>query len=127
MPFATEDSLQRIQRALSAIRVPAVPGEYDIHAMIADALAQDGIEFVHEAVLAPRCRIDFLSEGVGIEVKKGKPNRTAVLKQVTRYLSIESVDALILVSEKEVPLPGRICGKRVISLSLSRFWGVALP
>lgn len=123
----TEDALRNVERALSAIRVPAVPGEYDIHAMIAEALAADGIEFSHEAVLAPRCRIDFLAGEIGIEVKKSKPNRTAVIRQLSRYLACDQVQALILVSEKEVKLPTRIEGKRVISLSLSRFWGVALP
>ena len=122
-----KDAMQRIEKALSSIRVPAVPGEYDIHAMIAEALAQDGIEFRHEAPLAPRCRIDFLADGVGIEVKKGKPARAAIIRQVTRYLECEQVHALVLVCEKEVSLPGKINGKAIRSLSLSRFWGVALP
>ena len=127
MPLTTAESMRRIERALSTIRVPAVPGEYDIHAMIADALADDGIEFRHEAPIAPRCRIDFLADGVGIEVKKGKPARSAVLKQVTRYLDSDQLQALILVSEKEIRLPAQISGKMIKTLSLSRFWGVALP
>ena len=127
MPLTTAESMRRIERALSTIRVPAVPGEYDIHAMIADALEDDGIEFRHEAPIAPRCRIDFLADGVGIEVKKGKPARSAVLKQVTRYLDSDQLQALILVSEKEIRLPAQISGKMIKTLSLSRFWGVALP
>lgn len=123
----TMDVMRRIECALSSIRVPAVPGEYDIHDMIAMALSSDDIDYRHEAPLAPRCRIDFLAEGVGIEVKKGKPARAAVLRQVTRYLESEQVEALILVSEKEIRLPAQIDGKMVKTLSLSRFWGVALP
>lgn len=127
MPNTSAEALCRIERALSAIRVPAVPGEYDIHAMIAEALQADGIEFRHEAPLAPRCRIDFLADGVGIEVKKGKPVRATVLRQVARYLACDQLNALVLVSEKEVPLPSTVAGKPVKTLSLSRFWGVALP
>ena len=127
MPNTSAEALRRIERALSAIRVPAVPAEYDIHALIAEALAEDGIEFRHEAPLAPRCRIDFLAEGIGIEVKKGKPVRATVLKQVSRYLACEQVEALVLISEKEVHLPATVAGKPVKTLSLSRFWGVALP
>ena len=127
MPDHSSDALRRIELALSAIRVPAVPGEYDIHALISEALVEDSIEFRHEAPLAPRCRIDFLAEGVGIEVKKGRPARAIVLKQVARYLACEQVDALILVSEKEIRLPATVGGKPVKTLSLSRFWGVALP
>ena len=32
------DSVNRILSALSAVRVPAAPGEYDLHALIAAAL-----------------------------------------------------------------------------------------
>lgn len=127
MQSRTADALRRIELALSAIRVPAVPGEYDIHALIQAALVADGIAFVHEAPLAPRCRIDFLAEGVGIEVKKGRPTRSAVQKQLQRYLASDRLEAIVLVSEKEVPLPATLLGKPVRSLSLSRFWGIALP
>ncbi len=127
MQSETADALRRIELALSAIRVPAVPGEYDIHALIGDALAADGIAFTHEAPLAPRCRIDFLADGVGIEVKKGKPVRSAVQRQLLRYLASDRLEAVVLVSEKEVRLPATLLGKPVRTLSLSRFWGIALP
>ena len=127
MHTSPTDALRRIEIALSAIRVPAVPGEYDIHGLIAEALTADGIEFIHEAPLAPRCRIDFLAGGVGIEVKKGRPVRSAVQRQLTRYLASDRVEAIVLVAEKEVPIPPTLSGKPVRALSLSRFWGVALP
>lgn len=127
MSTDTAAALRRVEIALSSIRVPAVPGEYDIHALIAEALAADGIEFAHEAVLGPRCRIDFLAGRVGIEVKKGRPARSAVQKQLLRYLASDRLDAIILLSEKEVPLPDTLAGKPVKALSLSRFWGIALP
>jgi len=66
-------SLSPILSALSAVRMPAQPGEYDIHAAIARALEAAGLEYEHEYRLGPRRRIDFRVGRVGIEVKKGRP------------------------------------------------------
>ena len=98
-----------------------------MHGLIAAALSRAGISCAHEYRLAPRCRIDFLCGRVGIEVKKGRPLRGALEKQVGRYLKSEEVDCLIVVSQRAVSLPDAIEGKRVHVLSLNRLWGVALP
>ena len=116
-----------VYTALSTLRVPIQQAEYDLHLLVAQCLAEHGLPCVHEVRLAPRCRIDFLAGSVGIEVKKGRPVRSAVQKQLTRYLASDRIEAIVLVSEKEVPLPPTLSGKPVRALSLSRFWGVALP
>ena len=51
------DSVNRILSALSAVRVPAAPGEYDLHALIAAALDEAGIAYAHEAKLADGARM----------------------------------------------------------------------
>ena len=81
------DSVNRILSALSAVRVPAAPGEYDLHALIAAALDEAGISYAHEAKLADGARIDFLTGSVGIEVKKSRPERARLLRQVDKYLA----------------------------------------
>ena len=58
---------------------------------LAAALRDGGFVIQHEAVLAPRCRIDFLVDGIGVEVKRGKPPKSALLKQCTRYLASEQL------------------------------------
>ena len=122
-----ETNCAAILSALERVRAPAQPGEYDLHALIAAALFCAGIPCAHEYRLAPRCRIDFLCAGVGIEVKKGRPPRAALEKQIARYLASPEISALIVVAQRAVSLPGVIGGKRVHVLSLNRLWGVALP
>ena len=113
--------------ALSAARVPAQPEEYDIHALLSEAFAGAGLEVEHEYRLAPRCRVDFCFNRIGIEVKKGRPNARTLRAQLARYLETGALDALIVVTQRYVPLPDTIGGKRVYLCTLDRLWGVALP
>lgn len=113
--------------ALSAVRMPAQPEEYDIHAQVAMALGAVGLEYAHEYKLGPRCRIDFRVGRVGIEVKKGRPVTAALTRQLRRYLESEALDAVIVVTQRVTRLPAQIGGKPVYIVSLNRLWGVALP
>ena len=119
--------LARVCAALAAVRAPAVPGEYDIHAMIARALSDARLDFAHECRLAPRCRIDFVVGRVGIEVKKGRPAASELARQLRRYLASDALDGVVVVTQRAVPLPERLDGKPVRAISLNRLWGVALP
>ncbi|MBQ6373057.1 MAG: hypothetical protein IJJ45_01075 [Clostridia bacterium] len=119
--------IDRIVAALSTVRMPAMPEEYDIHAGVAEALDAAGLAYVHEYRLAPRCRIDFLAGRVGIEVKKGRPSQRALEKQLRRYLVSSDLDAAVVVVQRAVSLPATLCGKPVFIVSLDRLWGVALP
>lgn len=123
----TNAELQRIAEALFCVRVPAEPGEYDIHAAVARVLEQAGLNCRHECPIAPRCRIDFLAGRIGIEVKKGRPSTGALKKQLVRYLASEELDGMVVVMQKGVALPEQIAGKPVKIVSLNRHWGVALP
>ncbi len=118
---------EQVVAALCALRVPPGTGEMDMHARIADGLTEAGIPFAHEAALAPRCRIDFLVGGVGLEVKCGKPNRTALLRQLARYAACEQVTEIIVVVARSVHLPTHILNKPCLALSMNRLWGIALP
>ncbi len=119
--------IEQIKRAIGMLRAPAMPGEYDLHALINEALTHAGIEHAHEYRLAPRCRIDFKAGRIGIEVKKGKPDARTLAAQITRYLASEELSALVVVMQRAVFVPERIGGKPVIVVSLNRLWGVALP
>lgn len=113
--------------AISSIRVPAMPGEYDLHTEVSTALSRSGIEHSHEYKLEPRCRIDFLAGRVGIEIKKGRPTPSALKEQLARYLKSDALDAVVVVVQQAVSLPETIGGKPVVQVSLNRLWGVALP
>jgi superfamily II DNA or RNA helicase len=117
---------ETVLAALAAIRAPQARDEYDLHGLTAAALQRADIPFRHEAPLAPRCRVDFLCDTVGIEIKRGRPDKTPVEKQLARYAETGKLTALILLSEKALPsLPGFVCGIPVYPVSLYRLWGVA--
>ena len=122
-----ERELRRVADALASVRMPAQPEEYDIHAAVADALSAAGLAFIHEYRLGPRNRIDFLVGRVGIEVKKGRPASSDLTRQLRRYLAADALDGLIVVTQRVTAVPGVICGKPVMLVSLNRLWGVALP
>ena len=124
---AIERDIARIVSALSAVRMPAQPEEYDIHAAVAAALKDAGLACEHEYRLGPRRRIDFRVGRIGIEVKKGRPAPSELLAQLRRYMESDDLDAVIVVTQRAVALPGTIGGKTVKQVSLNRLWGVALP
>ena len=119
--------MRRVADALAAVRMPAQPEEYDIHAAVAEALAAAGLACVHEYRLGPRSRIDFLVGRVGVEIKKGRPASSDLTKQLRRYLASDALDGAIVVTQRATALPGEILGKPVMLVSLNRLWGVALP
>ena len=119
--------MDRVCAALAALRLPAEPGEYDIHAEVAAALTAAGLEYAHEYKLGPRCRVDFRVGRVGIEVKKGRPATSDLTRQLRRYLEYDALDGAVVVTQRVTALPPMICGKPVRLVSLNRLWGVALP
>ena len=121
------ETLRALTRALSTVRSPLIGSEYDLHALIAAALAGGGFVVSHEVPLGPGRRVDFMVEDVAIEVKRGRPPRARLMTQCRRYLESDRVSALILVVEKSVNLPDTLGGKPLITFSLNRLWGVALP
>ena len=118
--------MERIIEAISTLRAPLQQGEYDLHRLVMDVLDEGCIPWEHEVRLAPRCRIDLMCGSVGIEIKRGAVDKAGVMRQLTRYAACEQVQALILVTEKTVPVPRMLCGKPVRLLCLNRLWGIAL-
>ncbi len=118
--------MERITEAISALRAPLQQGEYDLHRLVMDALDAAGIPWAHEVPLAPRCRIDLMCGGVGIEIKRGKVEKARVLAQLQKYAACPQITGLILVTEKTIPLPHAICGKPVRLICLNRLWGIAI-
>ena len=121
------DSLAEILHALRSIRAPIQQGEYDLHDLVRASLAEAEIPCAHEVPLAPRCRIDLLCPGgIGIEIKRGQPDRKRIVLQLTRYAACGQISALILVTERTVAVPNRIHGKPISCVCLNRLWGIAL-
>lgn len=122
-----EDYIGNILTALESIRVGLVLDEHELQNHIAQKLTQAGIPFSKEYRLGKHSRIDFLcAGGIGIEVKKGRPYRRQVVKQLTRYAENSEITTLILVVERNVDIPKLINGKRCYSFGLNKLWGIAL-
>ena len=126
-PKGDGTALGAVCAALRELRSPFALYESDIHGWVAEQLTLSGLEYRHEAVIGKGCRIDFLVDGIGIEIKKGKPNPKTVQAQLTRYAACGEVTALIVLSHRSLPLPERILGKPVKVIPLSQLWGIALP
>ena len=118
--------MERVCAALTALRAPLQQGEYDLHRLVMDALDKAGVAYAHEVPLAPLCRIDLLCGGVGIEIKRGRPEPARIRAQLARYAACEQVQSLILVTERTVNVPPMICGKPLRLICLNRLWGIAL-
>ena len=119
--------LQTVLDALKELRSPFALYEMDIHQMVAQRLTEAGLPFTHEAKLAPGCRIDYLVDTIGIEIKKGKPDASAVRKQLMRYAACDGVSSIVLLTQRSVRIPKTVMGKPVHVIVLNQLWGVALP
>ena len=118
--------MEKIVNAISALRAPLQQGEYDLHRLVMDALDAAALPWAHEVRLGPRCRIDLMCGGVGIEIKRGSVEKKRILAQLQKYAECDQVTGLILVTEKTVPVPRTISGKPVRLICLNRLWGIAL-
>ena len=122
-----EASLENVTAALCTLRVGAADSEERLHEQAAEAFASAGLEAAHEVRLAPRCRIDFMVGGIGVEIKKKKPQRMPLVAQLTRYAACPQVERLVVLAPRGVDLPKSIGGKPVTMMSLERLWGIMLP
>ena len=79
------DGLDAVLGALQSIRCGAACTEEELHAQVLGALSAAGLSPRHEVRLGPRCRIDVMCGSIGIEIKKSRPQRAALLRQLARY------------------------------------------
>lgn len=116
-----------VLEALRTMRPPFTLYEVDLHRMVGETLSGLGFSCLHEARLAPGCRIDYLVGDVGVEIKKGKPRPADLRRQLTRYAQCDTLRCMIVLSWQSVELPDTILGKPVYRLPMAQLWGVSLP
>jgi hypothetical protein len=121
-------NLEAVISALWTIRARRVGGEIAyLQPLVAEALDGARIAYRREIKLGPGCRVDFLTDGgVDIEVKRGRPRKDILLRQLERYASHDAVSAVVLVLERAVQLPDTMSGKPVRVVSLRMLWGLAV-
>lgn len=93
----------RLQGELNKVLIPAFPS------------------IQPEYKLGPKSRVDYLLNGLAIEIKvKGNP--MDVFKQLERYASSQEVKELLLITSKSFKMPDTIGGKPCAVFYLSRAW-----
>lgn len=125
--------LGEICEAVSTIKRNRARLESDVVEDVKTCLNQHGIPFKTEVVLpgvtGRGARIDFFVEkyGIGIEIKKGKPNTGAVARQLERYASSDIVKGLILITERGLRYHIETAhDKPVRYVSLAFNWGLTV-
>ena len=119
--------VNKVLSTLKQLRLGVIDYERTIYKSIGQKLNDDNIPFYTEYSLGKRKRIDFyVPGGIGIEVKKGKPNRQCIFEQLNKYAESNEINILILITERNITVPEIICGKPCFVISLSKLWGVAI-
>lgn len=121
--------MDEVIAALKALRIGKIFEEYDLQDKIAGIFDTAGIGYEKERKLGAGSRVDFLTQnGVAVEVKKGKPNRTRLAEQINRYAGYQDVKAVVIVVETSLRLPITMThnGKPCAVVGLQKLWGIAL-
>ncbi len=121
--------MEEVLSAIKQLRVGKIYDEYELQAAIADVFDKHKIAYSKERRLGPGSRVDFLTQsGAAVEVKKGKPNRTRLIKQISRYAEYPEVKAVVIVVETSlrIPVTQTTNGKPCAVVGLQKLWGIAL-
>lgn len=85
-------------------------------------LSDAGIAFEREVRLSEKDVVDFLVEGIAVELKLKGAKKMDVFKQLRRYSKHDRVTALILASNMSMGLPQQIEGKDAYFVKLGEAW-----
>lgn len=124
----TSHNMEDVLSVLQTLRISVVKQEFDLHAEIERTLVKHNMPFKREFRLGPGRRIDFLIPGgIGVEVKKSRPNPKIILGQLRKYAESPEIKSLILVLEKSIVLPGEIGNNKPLRIiSTNMLWGVSV-
>jgi hypothetical protein len=110
-----------IYETLSSYRL-SLNTESELQEEIESVFKKNNIVYKREYILDLRNRIDFLCEGVGVEIKINKARRVDIYRQLERYSKFDCIEQLLLVTNRSLGMPEQISGKNVYVLNLGRAW-----
>ncbi|WP_435018436.1 hypothetical protein TA3x_000410 [Tundrisphaera sp. TA3] len=113
-----------IQTVIEIIRATRLDlsTEKRAQADLEQAFVKAGIAFEREVHLTQADIIDFLVEGLGIELKVRRDGKKTIYKQLCRYARHPRVDQLLLASNLSMGLPAAIEGKDAYFVKLGEAW-----
>jgi hypothetical protein len=85
-------------------------------------LTRAGIPFDREVRLSESDIVDFMVDGIGIELKLRGARKKDVYRQLCRYARHPRVVALLLASNLSMGLPAQIEGKDAYFVKLGEAW-----
>ena len=105
--------------------------EQNLVDLMADALKACGYVVDREVRLAPKCRIDIVVSfandiKIGVEAKRGRPNKTSATAQVRRYAETSRLSGIVFVAERAFDMPDMIADIPVAVVSLYAGMGISL-
>lgn len=114
------DTARAIVRLIERLRLP-LSREKVLQRDLTPHLEAFGASVRREHDLGDGDIIDFLVDGVGLEIKI-KGQRRAIYRQCERYCRHDAVQALVLATNAAMGMPATIAGKPVFVASLGRGW-----
>ncbi|NEI71032.1 hypothetical protein GR212_15745 [Rhizobium lusitanum] len=112
---------KKIVLLLVGQRLPVTDEKGRLQPAIAEALKAADVSFKREHRLDAHSIIDFLIDGVGIEVKV-KGSKLNIFRQVERYAGFDEINTLILVTNVPMGMPPLVNGKPVYIVNLAKAW-----
>jgi hypothetical protein len=92
-----------------------------LQAQIEKVFQDSGAPYQREVRLSARDRIDFMLDGIGVEVKiKGQAKE--IFRQCQRYCTYDQITAIVLVTGRSMGFPETIEGKPCYYHNLGRNW-----
>jgi len=91
---------------------------------LADHLKLLKADFKKEYHFDDKNIIDFYFPGLklGIEIKIGNASRKDIYRQIVRYCSFDTVDHIILLTNKSIKMPPTIDNKIITVIKLGNAW-----
>lgn len=113
-----------VEYLIKSIRIGFISEEAEIHKEIKRVFDENNIRYIHEYKLGKGSRIDFYIEELklGIEVKKKRPIKKQLEKQVERYTSFDAIENVLIVSEGKADIKNKINNKEIKTISLNKLW-----
>jgi len=117
----TDDIGLRVRRVVGALTgfAAIVQDEDELSAAVRRLLDEAGLAYETEVRLGRDSRIDFLVDGVGVELKVADSG-AKLLRQLDRYAASPMLDALVVVttSRRLARVPPRLRAKPIVAVCM---------
>ena len=96
--------------------------EPELHEAVKQLFNENAVFYKHEVVLSKQDRVDFMIDGIALEIKDGG-GVSAIIRQLHRYAQCDAVASVILLTTKlsHKKVPSIMNGKSVAVIILENW------